>query len=180
MKGLAILLIILSVASMAGHSVTRKWLFNKSAVTELELLVFQSGIASLLCGLWFMGFVAWDELVPFRESLPVFIIAIVGTTIANIGVQFANTRATRLTDLSYTSPISAMTPGFVVVTAAIFGELPSTIGYVGIALVVGGAYAHAREGARLVEYFQPLFVWGLFGQLSHLPEAERLRRLGLR
>lgn len=180
MAGLALLLIVLSVLSMAGHSVARKWLFNNHVVTESELLTIQSGIAAILCGGWFFSFAEWDTLAPSRSNTVVYIIAIAGTTLANIVIQFANARATRLSDLSFTAPISAMTPGFVVVATALFGELPSTAGYLGILLIIIGAYLHAREGSSLKEYLLPLFIWTLFGKINHLPEAEQQKRRSLR
>lgn len=180
MELIAIVLVLLSVLSMGAHSTARKWLFNNKAVTETEMLVSQSAIAATFAFLWFLSVNDWEMLAAGKSDATIYLIAIAGTTLANIAIQFANTRATRLADLSLTSPIAAMTPGFVVLSAAFFGEYPSTVGYVGIGLIVVGAYIHAREGSTLKEYLMPLFVWTLFVRLDGLSEGEQANRRALR
>lgn len=181
METLALALILVSVAGMSGHSVLRKWLFNNNAMTESESLILTSGIATLVCGTWFFVWTDWDTIAPSNANITMFLIALVGTTIANIALQFAHTRATRLAELSLTAPISALTPGFVFGCAMLFGEVPSTLGYIGIGLIIIGAYVHAREGSRFIEYLQPLFVWTIFQKLSSITDTKKRNdRLALR
>ncbi len=177
---LAILIILLSVCTISGHSVLRKWLFNQDAVSEVEILAIQSGIAFLIAGIWFLTFTSWESLAEVKTNNTIFWIAVAGTTLANIVIQYTSTKAVKLTDLSFIAPIAAMAPGFVVLTAALFGEYPSTIGYIGIVLIVGGAYLHAREGSTLKEYLTPLFLWRIFGNLDHLDPYEQNKQRGLR
>lgn len=181
MELLAIGLVILTISAQLGHRLCRKWLMNQGAVTDGEILVMQCGMGAVMCLLWYIFLSRWWEpLTPFRANASLYWIAIVGTTVANIAIQYVNVRATRLGDLTYVTPIMAMTPGLVVVGALLLGEKPSMMGYAGIALIVGGAYVHAREGSSLKEYLQPLFIWTLFQPIDHLDEVERKKRFSLR
>ncbi len=180
MSHLAVLLTLMSVVSIACHSVTRKWLFNRNALSETESLIIQCGIGTLLCGIWFLSYSDWENLALGRSNTTIYILAIAVTTLANIGFQFTNAKASWLADVSFTAPLMAMTPGLVVITGVLFGELPSTAGYIGISLIVVGAYIHAREGATLKEYLQPLFFWTIFANIDHLPEEERGKRRALK
>lgn len=59
----------------------------------------------------------------------------------NIGIMFAKTRARALEDVSLVTPIDSTTPALVIITAmVIVGEYPTTLGWIGIWILVVGTY----------------------------------------
>lgn len=186
MEWLAVFLTIVAVLGMAVHSLTRRKLLNKKETggarfTEREVLIAQCGVASALAFLWLIAFGPWWNTLGTQSRNPtLWWIALAATTAANIVIQFAGARANRLAEASFVAPIAALTPGLVVASALLIGEVPSTLGFVGIGLIVVATYAHAREGARLREYFTPLFFWLAFRDLAGLPEEQRNRMRALR
>lgn len=180
MEMLAIVLTLVAVLAMAAEALYRKHLLVQG-FTERELLVGKCGVAALWCALWLvLAGEWWNSLAPEKTDARMWWIALIATTLANIVIQFANMRATRLAEVSFVVPISALTPGLVVLSGFLIGEIPSTIGLVGIGLIVAGTYAHAREGATLREYFTPLFFWLAFRDTETLSEKERNRFRALR
>ena len=179
MELLAIGLTLIAVLGMTATSLYRKHLLNQG-YAEQELLVTQCGFASVVCVIWLWCFGTWwNTLAPEKGDATLWWIALIATTLANIVIQFANMRSTKLAEVSFVVPISAMTPGLVVLSGLLIGEMPSTLGIVGIALIVAGTYAHAREGAPLKEYFTPLCFWLAF-RTNHGTQKERGRFLALR
>lgn len=167
---------------MGVHTTIRKWLLNQNALTDWEILVSQCAITTLM-GFMFLVLAGeqWNELAPMVKSSAIFWIAVVATTFANAIVQWANVRAFRLGDQSLIAPISALTPGLVVISAALLGEVPSVQGYAGIVCIIIFTYAHIREGQPIAEYFKPLFFWRLFiGNFENLLPVEQKKRMGLR
>ncbi len=72
---------------------------------------------------------------------PGFWLPIVVTGVLNIGIMFGKMRARALEDVSLVTPIDSTTPAVVIVTSMIIlGEYPSTMGWVGIWLLVVGTY----------------------------------------
>ncbi len=180
MELLAIALTLVAVLAMTAETLYRKHLLVQG-FTERELLVTKCGVAALWCVIWLaLAGEWWNSLAPEKTDARMWWIALVATTLANIVIQFANMRATRLAEVSFVVPISALTPGLVVLSGFLIGEIPSMIGLLGIALIVLGTYAHAREGATLREYFTPLFFWLAFRKTDELPEKERDRFRALR
>lgn len=188
MQSIALVLTLIAVLGMTGEALLRKYLLSRSPVlgkkmgfSEKEMLVAKCGIAAFVCFVWLLAFGDWwNGLAAEKSDARMWWTALAFTTLANILIQFANVRATRLGDVSFIAPISAMTPGLVLFTGLLIGEYPDVYGVVGIALIIIGTYVFVREGAPLREYFLPLFVWLVFLSDKHLPEAERTKRRALR
>lgn len=177
---LALILTLLAVLSMTAHSLLRKYLLQCKAFTERELLIAQCGIGALVCAAWLAAFGEWwNSLATEKPDATMWWLALIVTTGVNIVIQFGNMRATRLADVSFVAPISALTPGLVVLSVLLIGERPGLWGGIGIALIIGGTYAHAREGSRLREYFVPLLPWLVFARPSGR-EREVLKLRALR
>lgn len=181
MQSLALVLTIIAVVGMTAQSLLSKHLLNLKAFTEKELIVAKCSIAAVACFLFYL-FVGgwWNSLAPEKTDLTMWWVALSITTAANIPIQFGNIRARRLADLSFVAPISAMTPGLVVLSALLIEEKPGILGIAGIVLIVVGTYVHAREGSPLREYFTPLFFWLAFRKADSLPPAEQKKLRGLR
>lgn len=63
------------------------------------------------------------------------------TGLLNIGIQFANTRAKALEDLSLVAPIATSTPAIVILVGiVVLGEMPGKLGWAGIWLLALGTY----------------------------------------
>ncbi len=181
METLALALTLLAALAIGVFEIYRKHLLNRMVFTEYELRVGQCGIASAMCALFLLTVgERWETLAPQTRDPTMWWIALSATTVANIVIQFAGIRSSRLLDASFRAPMAAITPGFVVLTGVFIGEFPSTWGLVGIALIVAGTYAHAREGAPLREYLVPLFFWLVFRSTDGMSAEERNRTLGLR
>ena len=181
MEILALVFTLLATLAIGVYEIYRKHLLNRRLFTEYEMRVGQCGIAAVLCVLFFLSAGGWwDTLAPQIRNPTMWWIALIATTAANVIIQFAGMRSARLLEASFRAPIAAMTPGFVVLTGAIIGEWPSTLGLAGIGLIVGGVYAHAREGAPLREYFVPLFFWLAFRSTGGKSEEEQRKVRGLR
>lgn len=170
MNTVALILVLLGVMAMALHGITQKIILNNNTLSKKEILVFQHLLAVpvLLITLPIFYFGFGESLSPI--SLKIFTIAIAGTIVANIFIQYANVRARELSDLSLTAPISAMTPGLVAVAAIILGEWPSTQGAIGIVLIMLGTYVHSLENASswkdFVKPFGMLFLPSNFNELD--------------
>lgn len=188
MQSLAIVLALIAVTGITAEALLRKYLLSrpvlfgkKMGFTEREMLVAKCGIAALASFLWLALFGGWwNMLAPVRPDAGIWWAALTLTTAANIFIQFANMRATRLAEVSFVAPISALTPGLVLLTAFLIGEHPGPFGMIGIPLIIAGTYVFVREGSPLREYFTPLFVWLAFMSTEHLPLEERTKRRALR
>ncbi len=181
MEFLALSVTLAATLGIAVYNLYRKFLLNKKYFTERELLVGQCTFAAVVCGLWlFLVGGWWNTLAPEKPDTAIWWIALGATTLVGIVIQFANMRSFRLADASFISPISAMTPGLVVLSALLIGESPTTIGLVGIVLIMGGTYAHIREGTKLREYFVPLFFWLAFRRLEGMTKEEANKWRALR
>lgn len=181
MQWLALVLTIIAVMGMTVQSLLSKHLLNIKAFTEKELIVAKCSIAAAACFLtYFFTGDWWNSLAPEKTDSTMWWLALALTTAANIPIQFGDIRARRLADISFVAPISAMTPGLVVFTALLIGEVPGVLGIVGIVLIVVGTYTHAREGKPWREYFTPLFFWLVFRKTDALPLTEQKKLRGLR
>lgn len=108
-----------------------------------------------------------------------FWIAILGTTISNLIIQYVNTKARMLADISLTTPVQAMTPGLVTVAVLTLGEFPSTQGIIGIFLISIGTYIHFADwdmGLKgYIKPFQFLFLPKNFANLTSEEKEIRLK-----
>ena len=181
MQSLALVLTAIAVLGMTAQAILSKHLMNVKAFTEKELIVAKCGIATVACLLTYL-FTGdwWNSLAPEKTDSTMWWVALAITTAANIPIQLGNIRARRYADLSFVAPISAMTPGLVVLSALLIGESPGTLGILGITLIVVGTYVHAREGTSRREYFMPLLFWLSFRNIDDLPADEQRKLRGLR
>ena len=175
------LFVLLSVSIGGVQPNIQKWLMNKGHFTQFEVLVVRCGLTSL-CALiayfLFQGY--WEGLNASHANPRLWILALVATTIANIGVFYYQLNAQKIAEVSFLAPLSGMTPGVVAIAGILFGEIPGITGRIGIATIAVATYIHAREGCSFKEYLTPFYVWRAFGNLNHLPELEQHKRLALR
>jgi len=171
-----------AVLGLAATFLYRRYLLGKLGVfTGKEILVGQSTIAALMCIAFFVTVGPWwNTFAPEKQNPSIWWIGLGMTTIVGFVIQFANMRVASLAEASFTAPISAMTPGLVLLSALMIGEKPGRIGIIGIIIVGIGTFIHVREGASWREYLKPLFFWRLFSPVEKLPEAERNKILALR
>lgn len=155
---------LVGICAMVGAQVSIKQLLKKNYFGEMEVNVAISAIAASFLILWVLSPVnnVWDAYTPSHPDAVLFWGALIIGALVNTCIRFATTRSYSKGDLSLVAPIQAMTPGLIVASGMLIGEFPSTLGYMGIFLIVAGTYVHIREGATFKEYFKPLFVWRLF------------------
>lgn len=182
MNPLALALILVSVMAMAVGSNWSRWLMRARGFHELEPLVIRCGVGGVVaCLLPYVLFHSyWQGLNADSSDLTLFWVSVAGTTTVNAVILYVNMRAYKMADVSFTAPISAMTPGLVTMATLFLGEKPSVAGWIGIGMIMVGTYLHAREGAGWREYFQPLFIWRAFGSLEGLSDEVKRKRLGNR
>lgn len=182
MDSIALFCVAGYVISISGFFVAQKHVLNQKALTATECLMLYFGLGSLFLVVWFfLPFHDWWQAVTSLKPDAVLFWGSIGIAVAaNVWGQYAGVRATQVGDLSLIAPIAAITPGLLVITAFLFGEYPSFIGYVGILLIVVGTYVHAREQESIKEYLQPLFIWRLFlapSNVSNLPKDKSVQIL---
>lgn len=179
---LALVLILLSVFAMAIGSNWSRWLMRTKGFREMELLIVRCGVGGVITCLipYLLLDSYWQRLNVLHHDAALFWMAVIGTTAVNAVIQYVNMRAYRVVEISFTAPIAAMTPGLVMMTTLALGEVPSTLGFVGIGMIIVGTYAHAREGTGWKTYFEPFFIWRAFGSIEQLSDESKKKRLGLR
>ncbi|MBI1794147.1 MAG: EamA family transporter [Chloroflexi bacterium] len=70
-----------------------------------------------------------------------FVVGVMGSAIFNVVAQVASTRALKLADASFVTPLLIFSPVFTVLISALFlDEIPSARGLAGVGLVLIGAY----------------------------------------
>lgn len=183
MEPLGLVFTVIATVDIAAYTLYRRYLRILDVFSEKELLVGQCVIASAVCALLFLSIGEWwNELAPEYNNASVWWIALAATTAANVVIQFTGMRVAGLAEASFAAPISAMTPGLVLMSAILIGEHPTSWGIAGIALIVIGVYGHAREGESRYwwEYVTPLCFWLAFRNMSALPEKERGKFVALR
>ena len=76
-----------------------------------------------------------------------FWFAMWATIVLNVGIQWLQTRAKAVEDVSLVTPIAASTPAIVIVTSMILlREYPSVLGWIGIYFLVVGTYVLNVQG----------------------------------
>lgn len=173
MQTIAVVLVLLGVLCMAGHAVTQRWVLREKVLGKGEVLILQNSIATLFllsAMFWWHGMGTEAHSVNPR----LFWIAVLGTTVFNVFIQYANAKSRELADASLSAPIQAMTPALVTIAALTLGEYPSLQGIIGIAFIAVGTYIHSREGARtFAEYLQPFYAMKLPTNLASLTQKEQ-------
>lgn len=83
------------------------------------------------------------------EITPGFWAAAITTGVLNIVIGFAKNRARALEEVALVTPIDSTTPAVVIVTSMIIlGEYPSTVGWLGIWVMVAGTYVLNIQDVR--------------------------------
>jgi drug/metabolite transporter (DMT)-like permease len=182
MSLVALICVLGSVTLVGFLPNLNNYLLKHRGFSELELLIVRSAFMSLCAFAALFVFRAYWQHLPSLHNRELYIIALTCTTLANVGVFYFGIRALRFADVSFVSPIAGMTPGIVAIAALFFGEIPGILAWIGIFIIIIGAYLHGMEGSanKLRDYVQPLFFWELFLPISHLPEHERRKRMALR
>ena len=173
----AIVLVGLGTLMMACHSVTQRFALRGGGVlSNRQVLLAQHGLSLLVL---LASFFWWaGGATPVGDQASIFWLAIAGTTLLNVGIQYANVRSLQLADASLVKPIQALTPGLVVVAAMLLHEYPSRQGVAGILLVSVGMYIHAREDAHtLREWLLPLVFLFTPPDITARPPGERTATL---
>jgi drug/metabolite transporter (DMT)-like permease len=174
---LAVVLSILGALALGAMNVLRSHLMKQHMLTEGESRVVPYLIGGATCVVWFLGVGESFNLLTPSEPVPtIFWLALAASIAVNVFIQFATIRSYSLGEASLVAPIQALTPGLIIFAAMVLGEIPSTLGYVGIALIAIGTYVHARGGVELRRYFEPLFVWTLLRPYKTLSQNERALR----
>src|SRR5574337_1011888 len=97
--------------------------------------------AVILLGLPVLGLLTLS-LTPRWPRLDwVFLFAVIGSVGLNAAAHLASTKALKLEDVSLVTPLLTFSPAFTILIAAVFlGETPSTLGLIGVGLLLVGAY----------------------------------------
>lgn len=172
MNVVGIVLILSGIACQASFTVLRRYVIREKINSERDILVWGLGLAGVILasGIWW-----WPQFGTEKTDWPVFWIAVAGTTLANIVIQFSSTRAASLGDASLTAPIQGMTPLLITAAALSVNEYPSQIGMAGIVLIGLGTWIHNREKATtLTEYLVPLRMLWLPANYDRLRGEERV------
>ena len=144
---------LLSAFFHASRLAVTKHLSLSFSVRALTLYV---NLASLVVTL---PLILWHHDFPLYE--PVFLtVVLVGGGLSGVGGWALNTAIHR-SDVSLVGPVMTLTPGFVVVIEwLIIGDLPGSLGLLGLLLLVVGAYVLSveREQTGLLAPLRRLFT----------------------
>lgn len=153
--------LILGFAFFAGlHAVLQKWMIRNGDFSVKSILIWQNLIAAVVI----ISTAPWGDfgVKSISGVSPIFWWAIGLTTIANIGIQWANITARELADASLTAPIQALTPALITLAALVLHEYPSGVGIIGISMIAVGIFIHLSEDAKtLGDYLRPFKLWRL-------------------
>ena len=145
---LGFLLALVCAAFWAGLDITRKKLGrHMTAVGAVAWLMFMHIIfinPVLVAGEFFDGGgdVITDMILVGYPELPwVYWLPTVASIMLNLVANFLFLRAVQISPLSLTTPYLAFTPVFTALVALVFlGQIPTTYGWLGIAVVCLGAF----------------------------------------
>ncbi len=142
----------------------------KRMLKEADTLVVVWGVTLLALPLLGMFAFALTPRLPEMDWL--FALGVLGSAGLNAAAHLASTRALKLADVSFVTPLLIFSPVFTVLISALFlGEIPSLRGMSGVGLVLAGAYwLNYRSGA---DWFAP------FKSLAHTPAVTLVLLAGL-
>jgi drug/metabolite transporter (DMT)-like permease len=170
MSIIAIILVLTGVLAMAGHGLAQRYVLREGILDKKTVLISQHGISALLL---LTALFWWPALGNFSVWPQIFWLAVLGTTLFNIIIQFANARSRELADMSLTAPVSAMTPMLVTVAALALKEYPSPQGIAGIILISAGTFWHLRAGFHGPWYLPFVRFIKLPHNFNQLPPTEQ-------
>lgn len=143
--------ILFSLLSAFFHAsrlaVTKRLSFNFSA----QALTLYVNLASLLVT---FPLIFWNHDFPLENPRYVLMV-LTGAVVSGLGGWSLN-HAIKRGDISLVGPIMTLTPGFVILIEWLTtGDLPSTTGFLGIALLVIGSYALSIN-REMSHWYSPL------------------------
>lgn len=168
---------IVGTFMIAFMNLGKRYLLKDKKMSALQYLVVSFGTMTAIFGIIYVAM--WGFNYP--EVLPGFWVAVAGTTIANIFIQFFNAKAASIDqgEVSLTAPIQAMTPGLITVLATILGEFPSWVGIAGVFCMAIGSYVllwpkpKKDEKLKWYEYFGPFQKVAMWTRFHKLTPEER-------
>ena len=165
MEILAVLLMLGSALGVAGRDVARRWLLREKVLSVSNFLVATQALTVMF--LFCVDFLLVAFGIPFRRSQNLFWIALLGTVVVNLWIQYAGAKSSELGEASLVGPVQSLTPGLVTIPALLLGEWPSQQGWIGIVIIMMGNFVHARAGEPVREW------WKIFA-LLRLPKEYQL------
>lgn len=133
-----IVLALVAAVCVAAHDTVIKKLLDRNINPYLI-----GGSMFLISGI-LLAPIVWHQGIP--EIKPAFYWAVFVTVALNTLATLVAYRALRMGDLSQIAPMSSFTPVFLIATSYfILGEVPTTIGFFGVILIVGGSYVLHRK-----------------------------------
>ncbi|MDP2676845.1 MAG: hypothetical protein Q8O83_04135 [bacterium] len=171
---LTVLLPILGGALVIGFfNIIKRYIMQRTTVTPLQFLTLSFLVTAIVFAMCY--YTLWGVTMP--ALLPGFWVAVFGTTIANVFIQFFNAKAASIDagEVSLTAPLQAMTPGLITVLAILLGEYPGRIGIIGITLMALGSYVllFKKTPEKWYHYLNPLRRLTLLFKLRQLSPEER-------
>ncbi len=171
MDPFTIALMTAGIICQAGFGVTQRYLLKEKICSQFDILVGGFGFAAIVLAsalLW------WPESGIAAPDVRIFWIAVAGTTVAGLVIQYAGVRSRAIADVSLTAPVQGMTPLLIACTAVLINEVPTTLGVIGIVLIACGTWYHNRENATtLAEYLLPFRMLWLPANHASLTPAEQ-------
>lgn len=141
----ALLLVVGSSLAWSAHDVTRKSLVGRVRPVPLAFLLTAAS-APL--------FAVWTAIDGFPSVQPGYWLPAGASVLLNIAANLMFFAALRSSDLSVTIPLLSLTPVFTALLGIpMLGEVPTLPQWIGIGLVVAGAFALNLPGER------PYFRW---------------------
>jgi drug/metabolite transporter (DMT)-like permease len=148
---LGILLVLGSAAAYSGMDLTRKVLVNR--IPAAALLFFLS--AGQLP--FFVAWMYWQGGIGVEQG---YVVPATVSVILNIAANLLFMEAVRMSPLSLTVPFLALTPVFTTLLGIpLLGEIPGPLKWLGVAVVVLGAFQLNLGGAG---EFRPAGAWKAF------------------
>lgn len=128
----------------------------KRLLKDADALVVVWGITVL--ALPVLGLFAFALMPQLPEIDGMFVFSALGSAGLNAAAHLASTRALKLADVSLVTPLLIFSPVFTVLISALFlGEIPSLLGWMGVGLVLIGAYwLNYRSGANWFTLFKSI------------------------
>ena len=168
-----VLPVLLGTLGMACNQMGRRFMMKDGVFSPLQFSTHLFLVASLYFGAVYLA--VWGFIWP--QTLPGFWRALMGGTLANIGIQYLAIKAVSYPkgEVSLTSPLMAMTPGLLTILALFLGEFPGKAGCFGIFLMIFGSYIiiWSKPPEKLYQYFAPLQRLLLLAKIGRLSPDER-------
>lgn len=111
----------------------------KRMLKDADTIIVVWGV--MLLALPLLGLFAFALTPRLPEVDWLFAFSVLGSAGLNAAAHLASTRALKLADVSFVTPLLIFSPVFTVLISALFlGEIPSVRGMIGVGLVLVGAY----------------------------------------